>query len=92
MLATQPLLSFALHLYFICKANLYKQHSKKKTPQVDYGTANQRHTHHTAVFITGEGIAETCNTEFPYVRRTHDNSNRGTTNSDRVFTLSYYGV
>ena len=72
LLVSSPLglvtvLSFALHLYFIGKANLHKQHSNKKTPQVDYGTANQCHTHHTTVFISGEGISETCNTEFPYV-------------------------
>ena len=60
-------LSFVLHLCFIGKANLNKQRGIKKTPQVNYGTVNQRHTHHTTVYIEGEGMSETCNTEFLYV-------------------------
>ena len=60
-------LSFALHLCFIGKANLNKQRGIKKTPQVDYVTVNLRHTRHTTVYIEGEGMSETCNTEFLYV-------------------------
>ena len=60
-------LSFALHLCFIGKTSLYKQRGRKTTHQADYGTVNQRHTRHTTVYIEGEGISETCNTEYPYV-------------------------
>ena len=60
-------LSFALHLCFIGKTSLYKQRGRKTTHQADYGTANQCHTRHTTVYIEGEGISETCNTEYPYV-------------------------
>ena len=60
-------LSLALHLCFIGKANLNKQRGIKKTPQVNYGTVNQRPTRHTTMYTMGEGMSETCNTEFPYV-------------------------
>ena len=60
-------LSFALHLCFIGKANLNKQRGINKTPQVDYESANQHHTRHTTMYTMGEGISESCNTEYPYV-------------------------
>ena len=65
-------LSFALHLCFIGKTSLYKQRGRNRTPQADYGTANQRHTRHTTVYTMRTGASETCNTEYPYVSEGED--------------------
>ena len=68
-------LAFGLHLCFIGKTKLCKQRGRMKTPQVDYGTVNQPHTHHTTEYVEGEGImSESCNTEHPYVSEGEEDS------------------
>ena len=56
-------LSFALHLCFIGKANLNKQQDiKKSSPQADYGTVNQPHTDHCTTVHTAGVSGSNTNT------------------------------
>ena len=56
-------LSFALHLCFIGKANLCKQRDiKKSSPQADYGTVNQPHTDHCTTVHTAGVSGSNTNT------------------------------